>query len=228
MWEWRVFHEITVFNLEQQLQKYSEEAKMKFKTAKPEIWVDYYFDLKDPKYGLKERWNKIARVYFPQFELKIREKRDKRSRCELWRKVINRPIEGTFDKRLTIKQMLGILNTSEIKNKKGLMTRISQIKPRHVAVHKERIQIKAKFDKTKDIWSFHHVGDHTVPDIYIDDTVLVEQTMLPKIQSSMYALQSICCEASNIEIINKFIEEFIVLTDEQPMGYPEFLIFLLN
>ncbi|MHA2089825.1 MAG: hypothetical protein ACW98K_03105 [Candidatus Kariarchaeaceae archaeon] len=226
MWEWRVFHEITVFNLEQQLQKYSDEAAMRFHNTQIETRVDYYLDLKVHKYGLKERWDEISGIFFPRFEVKIREKRDEQSGCEWWESVINVPIEGTIDTGLAIDQVLGILNSSEFQKKKGLLNKIAQIQPHRIGVHKERRQLRAKFDKKKDKWTFHSREDYA--NFSLDDSVLIEQTKINKIQNRKYTLQTISCEASNIEIIEKFKKTFIRLTNEQPMGYPGFLIFLLS
>ena len=120
------------------------------------------------------------------------------------------------------------LKKTKFSEKERLLSTLAKNQFRRIAVHKERKQIRATFNENENQWNFYSREDQINADPYQANTILIEQTMIPRIQSTTYTLQTICCEASNIKIIEKFKKTFIRLTNEQPMGYPGFLIFLLG
>lgn len=220
-WEWRIFFKDKIDFGDIFSQK-NDGIKDLLKNAKVEKRRDYYWDLGSKIYGLKERWTKVGDEFFPVVELKIRQDIDEKSRYEAWDKCLSLMIPENFtEEGLTIDQMkryLDILSgdLEYDKHVEYIKSKLDQVN--RVLIEKEKTQIQYPLPNETD--------DKQKTDVY-----LIEATELINIKFGAISIdgyKTICIEGSNFIGLNKIVNSINNQLDGLKMGYPEFIIKMIQ
>lgn len=235
-WEWRIFFKENDFDLWKHLAEDSQECKSIINNESVSKFHDYYINLENADYGLKERWTLKNGDVLPYIELKIRRKVDSKIKTELWEKIISNEIKNSIieEEGLNKNQLLDFLqkglhdlyleNTTHIEK---VLSWINKLGLKRIFINKERKQIRGKYIKRDKKWEFHYSHDRQRAPLENANVILIEQTNIISLQTRnqvLSKLRSICLETKeNVEIIRKFIDNFIKFSGYHLMSYPKFI-----
>ena len=223
-WEWRIFFKN--LNHKPWRSERQDEIENMFMMASSDKQPYYYFNLRDPEAGLKERWEKI-----PKLELKVRQ--EVREQLELWEKCMSYPLpsKSAEDRGIdveTIRRCLqmakneargqGVISNKSVEAIKRIRDRLEHQKPARVTISKERRQIRALTDETGYWTLLLEKTDHP-------DAVIIERTSISTSQGPQ-TFMTICVEGENPQSVRKFVQAFVQIAVGNIMGYPEFLMAL--
>lgn len=235
-WEWRIFFKENDFDLWKHLAEDSQECKSIINNESVSKFHDYYINLENADYGLKERWTLKNGDVLPYIELKIRRKVDSKIKTELWEKIISNEIKNSIieEEGLNKNQLLDFLqkglhdpsleNTTHIEK---VLSWINKLGLKRIFINKERKQIRGKFNKKLNKWEFLYGHDRQRAPLENTNVILIEQTDIISLQTTdqtLRKLRSICLETKeNVKIIKRFINNFIKFKEYHPVSYPEFI-----
>jgi len=235
-WEWRIFFKENDFDLWKHLAEDNQECKSIINVESVNKFHDYYINLENVDYNLKERWILKKGDFLPYIELKIRRKVDSEIKTELWEKLISIKIINSIkeEEGLNKNQLLDILqkslHDSSLENSKHIekvVSHLNKLGLKRIFFNKERKQIRAKFNKKINQWEFHYDHDRKRAPLENDNVILIEQTNIISLQTGnqdLSKLRSICLETKKkVEIIERFIDDFIKFSGYHLMSYPEFI-----
>lgn len=235
-WEWRIFFKENDFDLWKHLAEDSQECKSIINNETVSKFHDYYINLENADYGLKERWTLKNGDVLPYIELKIRRKVDSKIKTELWEKIISNEIKNSIIEEVGLNknQLLDFLqkglhdpsleNTTHIEK---VVSHLNKLGLERIYFNKERKQIRGKFNKMLYKWEFLYGHDRQRAPLENANVILIEQTNIISLQTRnqvLSKLRSICLETKkNVEIIRKFIDNFIKFSRYHLMSYPKFI-----
>ena len=99
IWEWRIFYWKESFNLWDRLKQKFDKIDEVLEKETTKQRTDYYFDIQNPMFGLKERGNYRENEYKPKLELKIRLNIDPDTKAELWAKSVSKKVSATVNEK---------------------------------------------------------------------------------------------------------------------------------
>lgn len=235
-WEWRIFFKENDFDLWKHLAEDSQECKSIINHESVSKFHDYYINLENADYGLKERWTLKNGAVLPYIELKIRRKVDSKIKTELWEKIISNEIKNSIieEEGLNKNQLLDFLqkglhdpsleNSNHIEK---VVSHLNKLGLERIYFNKERKQIRGKYIKRDKKWEFLYGHDRQRAPLENANVILIEQTNIISLQTTdqtLSKLRSICLETKeNVEIIRKFIDNFIKFSGYHLMSYPKFI-----
>jgi hypothetical protein len=217
MWEWRIFTtresiKIPMAEITRQLEKVSMEER-----------TDYYYNLKDKRYGLKERGTTSIGLFDPKLELKLLISEENKLEC--WEKVIKKTVHQKISNKqgLAIKQINEILAKETVivnKKYKKMVQEVNELFNKHqkdrVPVAKKRKQIIVYFDiKTKELSFAENLQK------YEDTEILWLEKTAFKIKNEKGLTLAIECH--NKKVLQEFIDDHLNFKNGRVMGYPEYI-----
>jgi hypothetical protein len=213
LWEWRIFIDKNQFSLIE----ISSLFKTHLNKTISEHRTDYYYHLKDPTIGLKERGSSNKKEFIPKLEVKIRfDFKDWGS--ELWQKVIKYPYPNPINPEIGIEEneIIEILNEERICSPetldkiKKIIRKLERNRVKRVKIEKNRDQIEGLYQdigKNGGLQGFYKL----------------ERTEITINNEKWY---TIAIESQNINILKDFSKNHMKNKDLNYfiMGYPEFII----
>jgi len=235
-WEWRIFFNENDYDLWKHLAEDNQECKSIINNEPINKFHDYYTDVKNDDYGLKERWILKSGEYIPFIELKFRMKVDNKIKTELWEKIISNEIKEPIkeEEGLNINQLSDSLRTSihysTLENKthiEKILTTINRVGLERIFIEKERKQIRGKYIKKDKKWEFKRGNDRLSAPLENNNAILIEQSNIISLQTGnqvLSKLRSICLETKkNTKVIKKFIDNYIKFSEYYLMSYPKLI-----
>lgn len=235
-WEWRIFFKENDFDLWKHLAEDNQECKSIINNESVKKFHDYYINLENDDYGLKERWILKSGEYLPNIELKVRKKIDNKIKAELWEKIISNEIKDTIKEKegLNLSQLseslrkcLHYSSLENITHIEKVLSYINKVGLKRIFISKERKQIRGKYIKRDKKWKFNHGNDRRSAPLENYNVILIEQTNLISFQTKDQTLgkfRTICLETmKNVKTIKGFINNFIKFKKYNPISYPEFI-----
>ena len=235
-WEWRIFFRENDFDLWKHLAEDSQECKSIINNESVSKFHDYYINLENADYGLKERWILKNGAFLPYIELKVRSKVDSKIKTELWEKIISNEIKNSINEEegLNKNQLLDFLQKclydSSLENSNNIekvVSHLNKLGLERIYFNKERKQIRGKFNKKLNKWEFLYGHDRQRAPLENANVILIEQTNIIGLQIGnqvLSKLRTICLETKeNVKIIKKFIDNFIKFSGYHLMSYPKFI-----
>jgi hypothetical protein len=231
LWEWRIYYTDTDKNFDPWNSKRLEKNRIVELLSKdnPSGGEDYYYDVKDPVCGLKERGQQTP----VRIELKVRLKEE--NGIEFWEKCMSAQVqEGVnqtdgLDAVTISKYLRDALDKEENKKNpqieeaiQNTISFISKTDPARVRINKARRFCCGSFDNDIKRWTLQ-AGR---PEPEETDKISIEFTELDFTKQNLkkQSLLSICVEGVDKELVKKFKDENILVDKGKIMGFPEFIM----